>query len=119
MKIAISAQESSPNSTMDKRFGRAKCFILYNTVDQSTEVLENTQNKQAAQGAGIQAAQTVVDVGAEAVLTGHCGPKAFKALSAADVKIYVDLQGTVREAIEAFNKGQLTVAETADVQGHW
>lgn len=107
------------DSAVDPRFGRAKNLILYDMDTAAFEVVGNEQNLQAAQGAGIQAAQSVANTGAEAVITGHCGPKAFRTLTAADIAVYCDAQGTVAEAVEAYKNGKLVRADQADVEGHW
>jgi predicted Fe-Mo cluster-binding NifX family protein len=73
----------------------------------------------AAQGAGIQAAQTVIDSGALALITGHCGPKAFRALNAAGVQVYLTADGTIDEVLDRLESGVLNVAHAADVDGHW
>jgi predicted Fe-Mo cluster-binding NifX family protein len=80
---------------------------------------DNSQNLNAAQGAGIQAAATVSRLGATVLITGHCGPKAFRALMAAGIKIYTGATGTVSEAIAQFKAGKLSLADAADVEGHW
>ncbi|MDD3012863.1 MAG: NifB/NifX family molybdenum-iron cluster-binding protein, partial [Candidatus Gastranaerophilales bacterium] len=102
MKIAITANSKDLDSKVDLRFGRAFGFIIYDLDNDKYDFVDNVQNIEAAQGAGIQAAQTVVNQDIEALITGHCGPKAFKVLSAADIKIYVGAQGTVKETIEKF-----------------
>jgi predicted Fe-Mo cluster-binding NifX family protein len=104
MKIAVSARGKTLESEMDPRFGRAAYFILIDPESMAFEVLENRQNLSLPQGAGIQAAQTVVDHGARAVITGNCGPKAFRVLQAAGVQVAVGLTGTVREGVERFKK---------------
>ncbi|MGD9201039.1 MAG: NifB/NifX family molybdenum-iron cluster-binding protein [Chitinispirillia bacterium] len=53
------------------------------------------------------------------VITGHCGPKAFKTLSAAGIAIYLCESGTVSWAIERYKKKSLKKIQTADVEGHW
>ena len=73
----------------------------------------------AAQGAGVQVAQSVISSQATVVVTGHCGPKAFRALHAAGVKVYLAPGGTVGEAIDQFEAGSLAEAQAADVDGHW
>ncbi|MCP4682507.1 MAG: dinitrogenase iron-molybdenum cofactor biosynthesis protein, partial [Desulfobacterales bacterium] len=78
-----------------------------------------SENVNAFKGAGIQAASMVSDKGAEALLTGFCGPNAFKTLKAAGVKVANDAGGTVREAVKAFNEGKLPFAGSANVEGHW
>lgn len=120
MKIAISAKSDSLKETVDTRFGRAQGFILYDTDTKSTSYHSNEQNLNAAQGAGIQTAQNVVNLNANAVISGHCGPKAFTVLKAGDIKIYTVPNGTIiEEAIKQLENGELTMAGGADVQGHW
>lgn len=119
MKIAVTSSGKTLEAAIDPRFGRCKYFIMVDTETGSCEAIDNAQNLQAAQGAGIQAAETVVNLGAEVVITGHCGPKAFRVLSAAEVGICVSAEGTVREAVEAYKNGKLTPALSADVEGHW
>jgi predicted Fe-Mo cluster-binding NifX family protein len=119
MKIAVSATGKSLDSQVDERFGRGGYFVVVDSETMGFDVIENTQNMQAAQGAGVQAAGNVVKSGAECVLTGHCGPKAFRVLSEAGVKIVVGVSGVVKDAVEAYKRGELKPAEGADVQGHW
>ena len=119
MKIVISASGETLESSVDPRFGRAPKFIVYDTEDRSFEAVDNQQNLNLPQGAGIQAAGTVARTGAQAVLTGHCGPKAYRTLSAANIVVYVNVQGTVSEAIAAYEAGSLQTAAGPDVEGHW
>ena len=116
MKIAVTSLGESLESPVDQRFGRARVFVLYDLETGEWSAHDNKQNLEAAQGAGIQAGQHVVDMGAGAVITGHCGPKAFKTLSAADIEIYQDAAGSVREAIDAFKAGKLKKSDQADVE---
>ena len=119
MRIIVTSTGKDLSAGVDPRFGRARFFIAFETNDGSFEVLDNTQVLNAPSGAGIQAAENVARSGAKAVLTGHCGPKAFRALSAAGIHIYVGVQGTVGEAVERFKKGEYAAADGANVEGHW
>ncbi len=119
MKIVVTAQGAEMESPVDPRFGRAKYFVLVDTDTGQHQAHDNAQNLNAAQGAGIQAAQTVAQLGAETVLTGHVGPKAFATLTAANIAVHTGASGTVKEAIEQFQAGRLESAAKADVQGHW
>jgi len=119
MKIAITSEGSTLDDRMDQRFGRAAKFIIFETDDESFAVVDNDQNLNAAQGAGIQAAKHVVDSGARALVTGHTGPKAFTVLNAAGIAVYLAPVGTVREAIVAWVAGSLNRIDRADVEGHW
>jgi predicted Fe-Mo cluster-binding NifX family protein len=119
MKVAFTTSGSSLDSPLDTRFGRAPGFLVHDTDSGTSEFVDNQQSLNAAQGAGIQAAETVVRAGAKALVTGHCGPKAFRVLSAAGVKVYNTDQPTVAAALEAFKAGKLKQSESADVEGHW
>jgi predicted Fe-Mo cluster-binding NifX family protein len=119
MKICITSQGRDLASALDPRFGRAAVFVLVDSEAGTVEAVDNTQNLQAAQGAGIQAAQTVARAGAKVVLTGHCGPKAFRVLSAAGIKIFNTQAPTVGEALDQYRAGKLSEARAADVEGHW
>jgi len=119
MKIAVTSSGKDLESAIDLRFGRAFGFIIYNLEDDTFNFVDNNQNLNAAQGAGIQAAQNVVNQNVEAIITGNCGPKAFTVLSSAGVKIYVGADGTVNDAIDKFKNNELQESESANVEGHW
>ena len=119
MNIAISASGTNPGDGVDPRFGRAPFFVLYDSETASYRAIDNKQNTEAMQGAGIQAAETIVREQAVVLLTGHCGPKAFRVLQAAGVRVYTGLEGTVEEAVELFTRGGLEEASAPDVEGHW
>ncbi len=119
MRIAFSASGDTLDAQMDARFGRAAKFIIIDTETDDFVVVDNTQNLNAAQGAGIQSAQHVVSAGAQVLVSGHTGPKAFKVLQAAGVDIYLSSAATVREAYQSWKNGELGKIDTADVEGHW
>ena len=119
MRIAISSTGQNLDSNLDPRFGRAAYFIIVDEETMNFEAVENIQNLKLPQGAGIQAGKTIVDHHVAALITGHCGPKAFKVLQSAGVKIVTGAGGKVADAIEQFKKGEFTVASGADVEGHW
>ena len=106
-------------SKVDPRFGRARYFIIYDTVTGNFEAVGNEQNMNAAQGAGIQAAQTVARQNVEIVISGNLGPKAFMTLSGAGIKAALWADGTVAQAIALLESGQLKPTDGANVQGHW
>lgn len=118
MKIAVTATGQTLDSQVDQRFGRAEFFIIVETETMDFSVIENS-NVAAAGGAGISSAKGVIDAGAEAVLTGNCGPNAERTLSAAGVGLYTGVAGTVAEAVELFKSGNLTRATGPNVQPHF
>lgn len=119
MKVAVTAQGEQMGSPVDPRFGRSKWFIVVDTETGAFEVVDNKKNFDAAQGAGIQAGRKVAELGAEAVITGNMGPKAFATLRAAGIKVYIGARGTVREALDEYRAGTLELAQDANVDGHW
>jgi len=119
MKLAITAKTENRNDAVDPRFGRCRYFIIIDTETDETEVINNTMNVNAAQGAGIQSAQNLINSGAEAIVTGHVGPKAFRTLSAGGIKIFTGAQGTIEDALKAWKENKLEKASQADVEGHW
>jgi len=119
MKIVITARGELLESPVDPRFGRAQYFILVDTETNEVTAHDNVQNLNAAQGAGIQAAETVARLGAEAVISGNAGPKAFRTLSAAEIKVYLCGAMTVADAVHKFKAGELQEVSMANVEGHW
>jgi len=119
LKIAFTTSGKTLEAPLDSRFGRAPLFLIYDLDNETFEVVDNQQNLNAAQGAGIQSAQTVARMGVSCLVTGHCGPKAFQVLSAAKIKIYNTDAPTVSDALTAYKTGTLQVSESSDVEGHW
>ena len=119
MKIAVTSKGTDLDAQVDPRFGRAAYVLIVDSENLDFEVLDNAANVNAFKGAGIQAATMVHDKGVEALLTGFCGPNAFRTLQAANIKVVSDVSGTVRDALEAFNAGQLSFAAGANTDGHW
>jgi len=107
MKIAIASQGSELSSMIDPRFGRARYFIVYDTNDDTWNVIDNVQNSQVSHGAGIQTAQNVVDAGANMVVSGNFGPKAADVLDAAGITTTMWSDGTVADAVELAKSNRL------------
>lgn len=119
MKLAITAKGREVTDQVDPRFGRAKFFVTVDTESGEMQAHDNAQNLNAAQGAGIQAAQNVAALNIDVVITGNVGPKAFRTLNAAGIKIYLCGDGSVAEALENFKAGGLKQVTSANVEGHW
>jgi len=119
MKIAVTSKGTDVDSEVDPRFGRAAYILVVDSENLGFEVLDNKENVNALKGAGIQTASMVSDKGAEVLLTGFCGPNAFRTLNAAGIKVANDITGTVREAVNMFNEGEVSFADAANVEGQW
>ena len=119
MKIAITSTDGTMDGMVDERFGRAKKIVIVDINGNSQETVDNVQNMNAAQGAGIQTAQNVINAGAQAVISGHLGPNAFRVVSAAGIDVFTASKMTVREAVGLYKDGKLSKLAGADVEGHW
>ena len=118
MKIAITSQGDNLEALVDLRFGRCAYFII---IDPETEKFEAVLNPatDAMGGAGPQAAQTISDKGAVAVITGNVGPNAFQTLKAANIRIYQGASGTVKETLAKYKSGGLKEFSNSSVPGHF
>jgi len=117
MKVCVTAMGKDLDAEVDPRFGRSQYFIFVDTDTMAFEAVENTAVA-APGGAGIQAAQTVVNKGADVLISGNIGPNAFQVLSTAGVKVATGAYGTVREAIEMYKNGKLNMSEGSTVGAH-
>jgi predicted Fe-Mo cluster-binding NifX family protein len=119
LKIAVTAKGKELDSQVDERFGRTHCFIVVDTETGEMKVYDNQVNQNAMQGAGIQSAQNIANIGVDAVLTGHVGPNSFRVLSSAGIDVYTGATGSVRDMIDKFKGGQMSPVSSPDVEGHW
>lgn len=117
MKVCVSSNGNSLESTMDPRFGRAAYFVIADTDTMKSEIIENIAAASGG-GAGITSGQLMVDKGVEAVITGNVGPNAMNVLKAANIEIYRGESVSVKENIEKFKKGLLEKI-TATVPSHF
>ena len=117
MKICVTATAGDLNAQVDPRFGRCQYFVI---VDSETMAFEAMANEAIAApgGAGIQAAQTMVNKGVDVVISGNIGPNAFQVLSTAGVKIATGAYGTVQEAAEMYKGGKLGETGASTVAAH-
>jgi predicted Fe-Mo cluster-binding NifX family protein len=123
MKIVVSANGTDLDAQASPVFGRCPAYIFVD-VEAADEdhplAFEAVDNPAlgAAGGAGIQAAQFVVERGAKAVISGNVGPNALGVLQAADVPVYAFGGGTVRQAVEAYRAGKLSAVGGATARAH-
>lgn len=101
MKICITAKGKERESGFDTHFGRCQYFAIYDTQNENISFIENP-GPTSAHGAGIAAAQCVIDNGVETVITGKLGPNAFNLISGADIKMIEAEAKTVDEALSNY-----------------
>lgn len=108
MKLMISAQNPLLESHIDTRFGRSPWLILFDTETNQWEAFKNPGANQSG-GAGVAAAQFVVDQKANVVMSGDFGPNAARAFQVANVemRLFIENTATVQEAVDHFKNNQL------------
>ncbi|MDY7077847.1 MAG: NifB/NifX family molybdenum-iron cluster-binding protein [Chloroflexota bacterium] len=117
MKIVVTSNGASLDAPASPVFGRCPTYIFVDTETIEFEAVENPAVA-AAGGAGIQAAQFVIEHGAQAVVTGNVGPNASGVFQAANVPVYLFSGGTVQQAVDACKADRLSVIGGATVPEH-
>lgn len=116
-KVVIPASGSDLDAMVDSRFGRAPFYILY---DMQTGEFQANQNQAASAGggAGTMAAQAVLGMGADTVISDNVGPNAFQVLAAAGIRLLKSVPGTVAQVIEKLKQGNLEVISAPGAYRH-
>lgn len=118
--VAISANGRDLDAGVEPRFGRARFFILVDPVTQQWEPVDNLANLSSLQNVGILTAKNLTKKWVvQTVVTGNCGPRAFEELTAAGVKVFLNAQGTVHQALVKWRRGELEQASGPNVKVLW
>lgn len=117
MRIVVTANGTDLDAPTSPVFGRCPVYVFVDTETMHFEAMGNPE-LDALRGAGFQAAELVVERGAQAVMTGNVGPNAFSVFQSSGVPVYLSGCGTVREAVEAYETGRLQPVEEANVPTH-
>ncbi|MGI6037852.1 MAG: NifB/NifX family molybdenum-iron cluster-binding protein [Limnochordia bacterium] len=106
MKIAIPVDKTSLQSKVSLYFGRAPYFLVYDPQSKEGLFVDNDAVA-STEGAGIKAAQTIVDHEVKTLLVPRLGANGAKLLKAAGVEIYKTIDASVEDNIDAFLAGEL------------
>ena len=118
MKIVITSSSDNLDGDMDPRFGRCPYFMVVDTESMEFEAIPNPAVT-ASGGAGIQAAQFIVEKNVNAVVSGNYGPNAHGVLGAASVDLYrTQSLMTIREAVDSFNSEKLDKVNQPTSRSH-
>ena len=117
MKICVTSIKDTIDSEVDPRFGRCKYFLIIDMDSNNVKTISN-ESIMSAGGAGIQAAQMVAKTGASIVITGNIGPNAYKTLLAAGIKVITGVNGSIKDIIDKYTKGELNETEAPNVGSH-
>lgn len=117
MRIGISAKGRTLDSLLDERFGRCEYFLIYDTENEQLNVLEN-KGQTASGGAGIKAAQQLIDEKVDLIITGHLGPNAYELIDKAGIKAYKCNRMLISSAIQKLKNNELSEINEAGPAHH-
>ena len=107
MKIGIPADGNTLDAKVDERYARAPYLLIVDSETLEFEAMEN-KNVNKTQGAGTGTSRDLIKAGADVIISLNVGPNAWDVLKEFEVKVYKAQKGmTVREAVEAFKRGEL------------
>lgn len=116
MKIIMPVNNNSMDSGISNSFGRSTYYLVYDVESKESTYLDNTAAGSQG-GAGIKAAQIIVDSKSEILITPRCGQNAADVLKAADIKLYKTINDSIEDNIQAFIDGKLPLLEEIH-EGH-
>jgi predicted Fe-Mo cluster-binding NifX family protein len=106
MRILVTSTGPGLDYLIDEEFGHAEYFVVIDPETMAFEAIKN-QGHDAEMGAGIYAAEQAAKLGVSAVLTGWMGPHGQQTLTKHNIRIIMDEEGTVLEAVERFKRKHL------------
>jgi len=106
MKIAVPVNDKTVETSVCPSFGRTPYFLIYDTDSGESCFIDNSAAASQG-GAGIKAAQVIVDNSANMLLTPRCGENAAEVIKAAGIGIYKTVNATAMDNINMFNAGKL------------
>ena len=110
MKIAMPVDDRSMETSISQHFGRAPYFLIYDTESKESIFLDNSAAASQG-GAGIKAAQTIVDNKVGALLAPRCGENAAEVINKANIKMFKAINDSIKVNIDALNAGKLSLLE--------
>jgi predicted Fe-Mo cluster-binding NifX family protein len=118
MKIAIPVDEKTLESNVCVSFGRTPYFLIYDVETKESIFIDNSAAASTG-GAGIKAAQIIVDNKADVLLTPRLGENAADVLKPAEIKTYKTTTASAKDNIDAFIAGKLPLLDEFHAGFHW
>lgn len=104
MKVAITSAGNSPDSKLDKHFGRCPYFVIYDTETFATTYIPNPF-KENVEGAGPESVQLVSSNGVSKIISGEFGAKVKAITDSLQIQLIVlkDQNKTISDIIKILN----------------
>lgn len=103
-RIIIPSTGKSLDAPMDPRLGNCQYLIIFNTEDESIEIIDNSQNQDLDKSAGGNTAQHIIDAKVDAVIACDIGKNISSTLAENLIEIYVTEPGNGHQAVTLFKK---------------
>ena len=108
MKICVPTMgDRGLDETVSAHFGRALTFTI---IDMETNEVRVLRNESEHFGGVGYPPELLANADAQVLLTSGLGPRAINMFEQIGIEVYVGASGTVRDAIEAFQRGMLQEA---------
>ena len=117
MKIILSSIGPDLSFDIDQKFGRCSYLIVYDSSTKDSRVIKNILTREK-QRLGISTGKKVISEGAEVVISGNIGPRAFQTLDSANIPVYLSPIVAGYEALEMFENEELTPVKISTISGH-
>lgn len=116
MRICVpSMGDGGLDAQASEHFGRAPAFTVYDTETETVDVVSNDSHHHGGQGSP---PEIVAESGADVLVCGNLGGNAAEKFNAMGIDVYAGAEGTVEEAIERFERGDLTERGPDEDCGH-
>lgn len=108
MRIALPVDGNNDGALVSANFGRAPFFAVYGPDENKVEYIRNLAVNSTG-GAGVQAAQCVVDSGADTAIVPRLGQNAAEVLKAAGINVYKSEGEFVKGNLDKLAAGELEI----------
>ena len=109
-KIAVASMGPTLRDEVDVTFGRCACMVITEGHRGPHQAVSNPAHDMERH-AGVRGARFLREQHVRVLLTGHCGPEAFRLLEETGVQVVAGVTGTVRNALERYHAGKLPIAQ--------
>ncbi|WP_094228962.1 NifB/NifX family molybdenum-iron cluster-binding protein [Methanolobus psychrotolerans] len=116
MKICVTAMSARLDAPVDPHFGRCLYFVIVDVDSMGFEAIKNA-TASASSGAGVQAAQLILNRSVNTLITGTVGAKAFSMLKSKNVCVMSFKGGSVADAVQAYKSNILRKLEVSNSPG--
>jgi predicted Fe-Mo cluster-binding NifX family protein len=101
MKVVITSSGDTPDSLVDRRFGRCNYFAFCDTITGECNFVTNPNNEKM-EGAGVSAVNLVAEKGVEKVVSGEFGAKVKSLFDQLQIQLISvpDQSSTIRQILD-------------------